>query len=279
MARFKRKFKWKNILSFVLVGALLIGSVAVLGAIFNKDTKTISSTAFSVGGINAQGNYEETKLSIYTKDMFECQGLTIEPDFEATGTYQVFYYDQNKNFLDSTSLMHAEDGVYNKGDSFAGAQYARIVITPAVPVDEDGKEVEDFKIRFYEVSGYARDYTITVNKDQKFELENIWDSGVIAEKKIAAYNRETLVFEEREGQDYTNYNLLNVSEYNSLKVVFENGSSEDYSIYFYNADNVKIGGYVPLTGLTEFYIDIPDGSVTMGFNYGNYTEIAIYPVT
>ena len=86
MSKLRRKFKWKNIISFVLVGVLLVGAVAGLGSVFNKDTKTISSTAFAVGGINEKGNYVESKTSIYTKDMFECQGLSIEPDFEATGT-------------------------------------------------------------------------------------------------------------------------------------------------------------------------------------------------
>ena len=169
MSKLRRKFKWKNIISFVLVGVLLVGAVAGLGSVFNKDTKTISSTAFAVGGINEKGNYVESKTSIYTKDMFECQGLSIEPDFEATGTYKVFYYDSNKNFLGATEALNAEDGVYNKESIFAFAKYARIMITPVVPVDEDGNEKEDFKIRFYDVVGYANDYTISVKKDQKFD--------------------------------------------------------------------------------------------------------------
>ena len=168
MSRFKRKIKinWKNIISFVLVGALLFGVVAGLSSIFGKDTKTISSMAFAVGSINEQGNYEKSDLSIYTKDMFACQGLSIEPDFEATGAYQVFFYDEDKNFIGATDIMEAEEGVYKKSNDFAYAKYCRIVITPDVPNDEDGNPEEDFKIRFYEVVGYADDYNITVNKKQ-----------------------------------------------------------------------------------------------------------------
>ena len=165
MRKFK-KINWRGILSAILVGVLLVGSVAGLGAVFGKDTKNISSTAFSVGAIDENGNYVKSDVSIYTKDLFECQGLSIEPDFEATGTYRVFYYSEDKNFIGSTDALNAADGVYNKGAEYAFATYARVMITPEVPVDEDGNEEEEFKIRFYEAVSYASDYTISVNKKQ-----------------------------------------------------------------------------------------------------------------
>ena len=164
--------KTKSIISGILLVVIIAGVLALAGSLLGKETKTISSTEFSVGGINAQGNYVESKTSIYTKDMFECQGLSIEPDFEATGTYQVFYYDSNKNFFGATDELNAEDGVYNIGETFVFAKYARIVITPDVPLDEDGNVEENFKIRFYEVVGYAKDYKITVNKNQTYTVKN-----------------------------------------------------------------------------------------------------------
>ena len=174
--KFKIKKEWKSILSAVLVGVLLFGAVSAAVGILNKDTKTISSTAFAVGGINDQGNYVESDGSIYTPELIECQGLTIEPDFEATGSFQVFYYDEDKNFLSATDELKASDGVYNKADTYILAKYCRIVITPEVPMDDDGNVEEDFKIRFYEVVGYADDYTITVNKNQKYSLAKVLKS-------------------------------------------------------------------------------------------------------
>ena len=232
MSKFRRKFKWKNILSFVLVGVLLVGAVAGLGSVFGKDTKTISSSAFAVGGINAQGNYEKTDLSIYTKDMFECQGLSIEPDFQATGTYKVFYYDSNKNFIGATDELNAEDGVYNRGNAYITAQYARIMITPDVPVDEDGKEVEDFKIRFYEVTSYASDYTITVNKKQNFSEVNL----AVVRKDV-----KNVCYKNVEGTDLTDdsnltildgysvFELIDVRSYTQIKVI----SNEDQSSHVF----------------------------------------------
>ena len=165
----KLRRKTKSIISGILLVAIIAGVLALAGSLLGSETKTISSTKFSVGGINEQGNYVDSKTSIYTKNMFECQGLSIEPDFEATGTYKVFYYDENKNFVGATDELKAEDGAYTKGNNYTIGKYARVMITPDVPVDEDGNAEEDFKIRFYEVVRYADDYTITVDKKQNIK--------------------------------------------------------------------------------------------------------------
>lgn len=226
MRRLKR-IKWKNIISVVLVGVLLVGAVAGLGSIFGKDTKTISPGAFSVGAINTQGNYEKSDVSIYTKEMFECQGLSIEPDFEATGTYKVFYYDANKNFIGATDELNAEDGVYTKGDKFVVAQYARVMITPDVPTDEDGKEVKDFKIRFYEVNGYASDYTITVNKKQEFEVENYF---LVDSTKVGMFIDSTgntvgssLVFKTDETGTYNSSQVVDCKGWRNVEIQSSEG--------------------------------------------------------
>ena len=51
------------------------------------------------------------------------------------------------------------------------AQYCRVMITPETPKDDDGFVVEDYKIKFYEVSSIASKYTITVNKNQGNNIE------------------------------------------------------------------------------------------------------------
>lgn len=285
MRRLKR-IKLKNIISVVLVGVLLIGAVAGLGSIFGKDTKTISSTAFAVGGINAQGNYEKTDLSIYTKDMFECQGLSIEPDFEATGTYKVFYYDSNKNFIGATDELNAEDGVYTKGDKFVVAQYARIMITPDVPTDDEGNEVEDFKIRFFEVNGYASDYTITVNKEQEFiYTDNLFkiDPSMDGEYWYGLSSNANLTPVEATSDTYSSA-FVDCTEYKKLVVgIVLNGAGAEYNfenIYFGNdesdaklstvqvacADSNDVGDIVFVT------VDIPEGATRFSINYNDRTK-------
>ena len=63
--RFKRKIKWKNIISYFFVGVLLVGTFAGLAAFLGKDTKTIPSRVFAVGSIGDDGKYVESKVSIY----------------------------------------------------------------------------------------------------------------------------------------------------------------------------------------------------------------------
>ncbi len=175
MAKFKFNLKksWKNIVSITLAGVALLGAIVGISAIAKKakeDTKEISLT-FHVGAIDARGNYMESDTSIYTKDLFECRGLSIEPEFEATGTFSVYYYNEDKLFMGSSGNINAADGIYVNEDYYL-AQYARIMITPAVPTDDEGNEEQDFKIRFYDVWGYADDYKITVNKDQRYKAED-----------------------------------------------------------------------------------------------------------
>ena len=170
MTRYRKK-DIKGFLSFLVTVALLIASVAGLSSLLDRDTKTISPFAFSLGALDKRGEYVETNKSIYTKELIECQGLKIEPDFEASGTFQVYYYDEMKNFVGTSGAIDAKDGDYEKGDTFKYAKYCRIVITPTPTVDENGYEDSNFKIRFWEVVNYAKDYKITVSKIQNFKPE------------------------------------------------------------------------------------------------------------
>ena len=134
--RYKNK-KLSGIISFVLALVLFVGSIIGITAIANKKTKSVGSTAFKVGGINDNGEYVKTDTSIYTKDYIECQGLTIEPTFEAIGEYRVFYYDAEKQFMGATETMNASSGSYSKNDTYRFAKYCRIMITP-FSADENG---------------------------------------------------------------------------------------------------------------------------------------------
>ena len=137
MKRFFRNIPWRNVLIITLVAVLGIGAVAGISAIAKEEKKTISSTVFSRGAIDQNGFYVESDNSIYTKDLIECQGLEIEPDFEAGGHYQVFYYTENKDFLGASNFLDCHsDGAYVKGDSFPLAKYCRIMITPATPKED-----------------------------------------------------------------------------------------------------------------------------------------------
>ena len=161
------KIKWDKILSAALVIVILVGCTAGLAAIFNTKTTSVSDFKFKKGALNSQGLYVKSDTSIYTKDLIECEGLEITPDFEATGTYQVYYYGSDKKFIKSTEVFDAHlDGAYKRGSDAPEAKYCRIVISPDTPEDDDGYPKENWKIRIWEVADYANDYDIIVNKKQ-----------------------------------------------------------------------------------------------------------------
>ena len=82
--------KTKQILSVFVAVLVIVGAIAGVVALTTRKTKSLSSAMFAIGGIDDDGIFAESKVSIYTKEMFECAGLVIEPDYEASGTYRVF---------------------------------------------------------------------------------------------------------------------------------------------------------------------------------------------
>ena len=226
MARRYKNKKLYGIISFVLAAVLLIGSVVGISAIANKETKTINSLSFKVGGVDDSGNYKKTTASIYTKDFIECQGLKIEPDFEANGVFQVFYYSSDKSFIGATEKLSAKSGTYEKGDTYAFAKYARIVITPEPTNDED-----EIKIKFYNVSKYANEYTFTVNKNQpkidyKLIIKDIPNSASVLGEGIL--DGDGSFVEEKMG--YYCFDKIDVSKSNIIVVKVSNSTFENKTL-------------------------------------------------
>ena len=160
MRKMKRK-TWETIGIVVVCTALIVGILGGLVALFGeeKTTKKISPS-FSIGGLTSQGKYLETKESIYTKELFECRGLTITPDFESQVSYQVFFYNAEGEFIRATSK---QTGEFNSVPLLA--THARLVVTPN----------DDTEIKFYEVNKYAKQLKIEVDLVQKVNFDEIFD--------------------------------------------------------------------------------------------------------
>ncbi len=158
---FKSKSLWKKIGLGVLAGVVLIGAVFGVTALFRKaeeETQKEISPTWAIGGLTEQGAYLETKESIYTKDAFECYGLNIKMDFDNNISYRIFFYDYNDEFVGLTEKLTTN---YSE-DIDILVKSARIVITPN----------EDSKISWYEKIGYAKQLTISVDKNQSDTLAN-----------------------------------------------------------------------------------------------------------
>ena len=267
-----RRIKWKQVLLYVLISALTLAAFAGIGSLFNRDTKTISSGVFSVGALDQNGKYVESDLSIFTEDLIECKGLCIEPDFkQVTGTFQVFYYGEDKAFIGATEVLNAADGVYTRGDDFGAAVYCRIMITPEVPTDDEGNQVEDYKIRFWNVRGIANDYTITVDKDQTADdTVNLFlaDASMNGKKYAVEPADQVLYSFSSYGEGATKE--IDVTDISELMIVF---NGEPYSTeYFLVTGTNEIGRTVYdnqefTVSTNQAVIDIPDGVTSIIFNY------------
>ena len=161
MAKLKIK---KNIRNFFAVAlAILVGAGVILGFVkigekLTSKTKEISPS-YQIGGIDVSGKGTSAKDSIVTKEAFECQGLKITPDFNSNVQYQVFFYDVDDTFLESSEMLNE---TYNYCSPLAS--HARVVIYPQP--DDDG---EDVQVKWYQVRSYAKQLTIEVNRKQKIK--------------------------------------------------------------------------------------------------------------
>ena len=156
---FKKSF-WKNVLAVSLILILcagVIGGGIALGKYIKASKKTPIVT-WNRGTLDSNGQYKESKNSIYTKDMFECRGLEITPDLASGVTYRVAFYDDNGEFLSMTPASATKTASQTVP---LFAKYARVEINAGV--DEDGEAVE---IGLLSILKYSKQISIKVDKKQ-----------------------------------------------------------------------------------------------------------------
>ena len=150
--------KTKEIISVLLVAAILIAAISGIVVYSARTHRTVSSTVFSRGALDSNGKHINSDTAIYTEELIQCRGLIVEVDFEAKLEYEIFFYRADESFIGSTGPL-TEDYELSGYDN---AKYCRIVITPVL---KDGAD----KIRFWEVLSYADQITVKVAIDQEFE--------------------------------------------------------------------------------------------------------------
>ena len=276
--RYSRKSN-SSLISAILVIALVIGAVGVFVSVDGKDSRTISSFAFSKGDIDSSGKVKDSDTSIYTTDMFACQGLTIEVDFETSLKYAVYYYRQDGSFIGKTELLNS---LYEKGEDYVNAKYARIVVYPTL---------KNEKIRFWEISSYAKAISITVSKNQKFEavtspvFEDITEflssdndfyisyASVNKDAPFVYGNDNLTVFEGKHivkiGIPVKVIKDITKDCVFTVRLVSGNGSSKFTTVKTYSL-KIPANTYIGLDKITDEEATIPDGTYEM--EIGKYHE-------
>lgn len=139
--------------------AAILGVVVAGGVIFSltnndKETKNAGGTfAYEVGTLDDNGEKTKDNTSgLRTKDFKSAKGLTVDLEKNATVSYEIFFYDEDKNFL--TSLEQTDD--YEESElpeAAATAEYFKIVITPNA----------DAEVSATEISKYAKQLEVTID--------------------------------------------------------------------------------------------------------------------
>ncbi len=284
MAKYRKKFNWKNLLAGALTVLVVAGAVLGIAQLAGKETRSIGGGAFSVGGISSTtGEWIDSQNSIYTEDLFGCQGLEIVPTFGTKSTYQVFFYNEDGLYVESTEIR---SGKFVASEIPVCANSARVVIYPST-LDEDGKQIEDFKIRFWEVRGIANDIEITVNKEQLAlnildMLVPVASEEVVVDEIATAAARGHAFFEDtyykntdgttvwsdiskeiENGTDYEGLLVLNASKIKSFKVV-NNNDTQTVNVYVAAQDGSLVTtGTVEVKAGNEMIVDCTSGAYVL----------------
>ncbi len=262
--RFGSKKGWKKILTVGLGFLLVVGAIFGIARWSEKAEKTTKeiSLSYEVGSLSRDGKYSETEESIYTKTAFECQGLKITPDFDSQVSYQVFFYDQNEQYLESTASMTE----FYEGTPLL-AKYARIEITPQ----------EDEKVSWYEVNKYAKQITVEVNKTQDFvdiRTIDLFPEGehVLYKSLIREAGTNNLIEETKEANGYVKIDVSNISR---LRIYIDGGDA--IQNYFIDKDGQLVGENVNLfDGVSEYEFSVPENAKYLVANYLIGGEYSIF---
>jgi hypothetical protein len=249
----------KTIIIIVCCVALVGGVFGILAGVSNGkfDSKKISGLAFSVGGLDSTGSYESTDASIYTKDAFECQGLTCTLDFDSVISYQVYFYDQNNDFVHTTGKL---TGAFVSDSVPFFAKYARIVVTPN----------DDAKVSKLELLKYAEQITVKVYREQGFK--NYTDN--LIEKDI-----EHAQLKSTDGTVDTSDSTIsvwvskyiNVSNYDECLMIRANTTMANCTIFLYDNTHTFVNKYT-VTDVADVVFVTSEGETYYRINLSSLTD-------
>lgn len=157
MAKAKVGKKAKKWLIGIGIGVLVLlcGGLAVRCATKDNPERVSATFGYERGSVSTtDGSELSGTTSIRTKELISVEELVCDYDEkDALITYQIFYYDEDEEFLSVSEVLNAD---YNAEDVDLpeGATYARIVITPT----------SDSEITASEVSDYAGELTVEYKK-------------------------------------------------------------------------------------------------------------------
>ena len=129
----------KTKFTLLTTGLLIVG--LLIASLFAKidgmqATRKLTANDYNIGAVSVEsGKVIESKQNYYS-DMFELDGAEIKVEEDATASYKVFFYDEDKNFIEATDTLTQDLDADSIPES---AKYFRVMVTPALV---DGEPVE-----------------------------------------------------------------------------------------------------------------------------------------
>ena len=218
----------RKFISFLFIFGVIGAAVFVCFKIFGQETKSISTFEFVVGGLDENGEYEKNEQTLVTKNMFECKGLDVELNEDSTLSYQIYYYNIDKEFIKAGAVQ--SKSYTSDSNAVTAAKYARIVISPEIP---DGEDPEAWKIGYFEKFAIASKLKIKVDKDQT--TRNLCVKGQTG--KSYAFNTTTKKYSVVPKDDVSIVKEISIEDMQAFRVY--NSTDGDITVYLMGSTSAE----------------------------------------
>lgn len=146
MKYFIKRNWWLLVLGvLVLVGAA--GLCVRMGT--SQTYAKLSANNYVVGSLDETGEFTKNAGSFVSKDFYDIKGLSVKVDKDADLSYQLFFYDEDENFISATNNF----GVTYNGTIPENAELFKIVINPTNDDDISTFDIinygSDIEVRYY----------------------------------------------------------------------------------------------------------------------------------
>jgi len=153
--------KIKRVLIWVLLGALVVASVVAFVKISKVEkTKDVGTLSYTIGSLNADDGKEiKDERSLRSKILSADKFNKIDIKDKADVTYQIFYYNADKEFIGKSEELSADTTELPATQTVQSATenvaYFRVVIK----VTDTEK-----KVTIFNMNKYVKQVTVTLNK-------------------------------------------------------------------------------------------------------------------
>ena len=135
-----KKPKWKWITAGIVI-LLLVAAVTVLAVTLAKvPVGTLTATEYRIGTLSVNGNFEESKNAVVTKDFVNAENFSVKLTKEANVTYKIAFYDADKDFIEMTEKLSEN---YNPTSLPEGTMYFKLTVIPTETKDLKTSDIKD----------------------------------------------------------------------------------------------------------------------------------------